>query len=167
MELRDILRDTTYLCSSYLFVLRRIIYLFSTWTSPSEGGASHVHVLKNRRVYVSSWLRRQRRRSLASYWSTNIHGLITRWASCLNILLFIQFIFYMIFDDFWWSIRTYGIHSSFDITFCSSDYYYFYFVYIVILSYSILYCSFNIPCRSSDYFFSRVLLYTQSVCFLV
>ena len=52
----------------------------------------------------------------------------------LKILLFIQFISYMFYDVFCWSIRTYVIYCLFYIIFCSCDYYYFYDVYIVILS---------------------------------
>ena len=67
----------------------------------------------------------------ASYRSTNIHVLTTRWASHINILFFIQFILYMFYDDFW---------RLFDTIFCSLYYSYFYYMYIVILSYSRLYC---------------------------
>ena len=52
-----------------------------------------------------------------SYRPTNIRGSTTRRASCLNILLFIQIIFHIFYDDYWLSMHTYGIHCLFDIFF--------------------------------------------------
>ena len=122
---------------------RQSHYFNCPCTPPSGGGASRVHGLTTSWLSVSSWIRRQLRRSLALYPSTNIHSSTTRRASRLNILLFIQFIFYIFYYAFWWSVRTYGIHFLFDIIFRSLDYSYLYYVYIVILSYSILYFLFN------------------------
>ena len=98
----------------------------------------------------------------ALYWSTNIHVSTTRWASRPNIFLFLQFISNMFYYDFWWFIRTYGIHCLFYVIFCSLDYYYLHYVYIVIISYSRLYHSFNIPFLSSYYCFL-----TRSTIFFV
>ena len=89
-------------------------------------------------------------------WLNNAPGICL----CLNVLFFIQFIFNMFYDSFLWSVRNYGKRCLFDILFCSLDYYYLYYVYIVILFYSILYCSFNILFWSSYYcFLARVAIY--------
>ena len=53
----------------------------------------------------------------------------------------------------------YGIHCLFNIIFFSSEYSYFYYVYIVRVSYSRLYCSFNILFLSSYIFFLLNMYY--------
>ena len=63
---------------------------------------------------------------------------------CIHLKCFIQFIFYMFYNDFFWSVRTYGIHCLFDTIVCSLYYSNLYYVYIVIVSYSMLNEQYNI-----------------------
>ena len=78
----------------------------------------------------------------------------------LNILLFIQFIFYMFYDCFF-LICSYLWYTLFIwYHFCSLDYSYFCYIFIVVVSYSRLYFSFDILFFIITLFFcSRVLLY--------
>ena len=99
------------------------------------------------------------------YWLTNIHGRTTRRVSCPNILLFIQFMFYMFYDAFWWSVRTYDINFLFHIIPCSLDYSNFYYVYTLIISHPRWYCSFKILFWSSV-IFSHAYYYISSDYFL-
>ena len=92
---------------------------------------------------------------MALFRQTNIHSSTTLRASRINILLFIQFIFNIFYEDFWWSVCTYGIHYLFRIIFGLLDYYYFYYIHIFLLSYSRFYCSFNILLFSHAYYYIR------------
>ena len=54
----------------------------------------------------------------------------------------------------------YGINCLFHIIFCSLEYSYLYFVCIVLVSYSRLYCSFNKTISSSgNYFLTHIIIY--------
>ena len=114
-----------------------------------------------------------------SYQSTNIENSIPfrRWVLLcshidnvlgvclhLNILFFIQSIFYMYYDDFYdmFVLVVYIVYLIF--LFFSLDYSCLYYVYIVLGSYSILYCSFSILFWSSDYFFrTRIAIYNPFI----
>ena len=78
-------------------------YFNCPFISNSGGRESSVNVSTKHHKSVSSQLRRQRQRSLASYRLTNIHLSTMWWVPRLNILLFIQIIFYMFYDAFLWS----------------------------------------------------------------
>ena len=116
--------------------------------------------------FVLSHIRRQRWRSFLYFLSKGGYGIVLFDQYCklhilqelsvgnspgvhlcfcmhLNLFIFIQFIYYMFYNAFSWSVPNYGIHCLFDIILHSLDYSYFYNVYIVRVSYSKLYCAFN------------------------
>ena len=157
--------------SSVTCIPRQHHYSHCLCNYSSRGGASLFHGLTTRWTSVLSWLQRHMWRSIFSFlpkggyvivlveqylWINNALGV----NFCLDIFLFIRFIFYKFYDAFLWSVLKYGIHFLFDIIFCLLEHSYFYYVYIFIVFYLILYCLFNILLQSSEYFYSCVLQYT-------
>ena len=124
----------------------------------------------------------------ALYRSTIIHGLTTRWASCLDVLFLIQFIFYIfifIFDD----PSVLMVHIFYLISFvvcytiiisimCIFLYYHtwdyifhlasFFYHHIIVFSRVLLYtiCLFFVPvrsvCWSKNIYANYIMIYLQS-----
>ena len=160
---------------SVTFRHRHCHYFHCPYIFPSGCVASWVYSSTTFRESILSWIRRQRRRSLLSFLPKCGYSivLINQYlhlnnapgvCNFSNILLFILFIFYKFYHTFLWSVRNDAIHRLLDILFCTLDYSYLYYVYIIILYNSKLNCSFNILFRSLYYcFLTRIIIYNMII----
>ena len=146
-------------------------YFHCTWIYPSGGGASRFWGSTLRRAHVLSRPRRQRRRSLFPFllkvdyvmvpvdqylWLNNAPGILSQHIVVHSVyILYVLWWFLMIHLYLWYTLFIW-------YHFCSLEYYYFDYVFIVILSYSIFYCSFNILFWSSFLFISHAYYYKRS-----
>ena len=159
---------------------RQLQYFHFLCTSISVCGVSRIHGSTILRTSISPWLMRQRHRSPLSSIPKVGYGIVTvdqysrleNASSVPSQYIVVRSVYILYALWLFLIIRSYLKYTLFIwYDFCSLDYSHLYYVYIFILSYSRLYCSFNILFLSSDYcFLARIIIYNlgffrvRSVC---